>query len=153
MRWKCFSSAAASNSASSPNGRGASFCLSGGVPGAILERARLFCERAGIEPARVRVRRLSVSPSSYAASMRLSSLSSSHVSSFRFTLIPPNTDLSSRSTFSTACLSMARFSARSSRLALSGLRPKCSNNQQPTAQRPVKRGLTSVSHWTLAAGC
>jgi hypothetical protein len=65
--------------------------VSGGVPGAIFERARLFCERAGIEPARVRVCRLSALPSFYAASMSPSSFSSSHVSSFRFTLIPPKT--------------------------------------------------------------
>jgi len=88
--------------------------------------------------------------------MRLSSLSSSHVSSFRFTLIPPKTDLSRRSTFSTTCLSMARFSARSSRLALSGLRPKCPSNQQPTAQRTVKRanGVSPLDagYWLLVAG-
>ena len=99
--------------------------VSGGVLGAIFERARLFCERAGIEPARVRVCRLSALPSFYAASMSPSSFSSSHVSSFRFTLIPPKTDLSSLSTFMTTCRSIARFSARSSRLArdLSSRRP------------------------------
>ena len=46
---------ATANAASSPNGRGVSFGLSGGVSGAIFERARLLCERAGIEPVRVRV--------------------------------------------------------------------------------------------------
>ena len=47
-----------------------------------------FCERAGIEPARVRRRGLAVS-FRYAAIISLSSLSSSHTSSFLFTLMPP----------------------------------------------------------------
>ena len=102
MRWKCFSSQQPAFSAQYERSWRV-LPVSGGVPGAIFERARLFCGRAGIEPARVRVCRLSALPSFYAASMSPSSFSSSHVSSFRFTLIPPKTDLSSLSTFMTTC--------------------------------------------------
>lgn len=116
MRWKCSSSQQPAFSAQYERSWRV-LPVSGGVPGAIFERARLFCERAGIEPARVRVCRLSALPSFYAASISPSSFSSSYVSSFRFTLIPPKTDLSSLSTFMTTCRSIARFSARSSRLA------------------------------------
>ena len=102
MRWKCSSSQQPAFSAQYERSWRV-LSVSGGVPGAIFERARLFCGRAGIEPARVRVCRLSALPSFYAASMSPSSFSSSHVSSFRFTLIPPKTDLSSLSTFMTTC--------------------------------------------------
>ena len=64
------------------------FILTIPVPSAGIDRARLFCECAGIEPARVRWRGLAVSLR-YAAIISLSSLSSSHTSSFLFTLMPP----------------------------------------------------------------
>ena len=150
MRWKCSSSQQPAFSAQYERSWRV-LPVSGGVPGAIFERARLFFERAGVEPARVRVCRLSVLPYLYAASMSFSSLSSSHVSFFRFTLIPPKTDLSSLSTFMTTCRSLARFSARSSRLAwdLSSRRPAAEVFQQPAAsnQQPVRGG--SASHWAL----
>ena len=100
MRWKCSSSQQPAFSAQYERSWRV-LPVSGGVPVAVFERARLFCERAGIEPARVRVCRLSALPSFYAASMSPGGFSSSHVSSFRFTLIPPKTDLSSLSTFMT----------------------------------------------------
>ena len=150
MRWKCSSSQQPAFSAQYERSWRV-LPVSGGVPGAIFERARLFCERAGIEPARVRVCRLSALPSFYAASMSPGSFSSSHVSSFRFTLIPPKTDLSSLSTFMTTCRSIARFSARSSRLArdLSSRRPAVEVFQQPTtssaAANPSCRGASGAS--------
>ena len=68
--------------------------------------------------------------------MSFSSLSSSHVSSFRFTLIPPKSDLSSLSTFTTMCLSIARFSAISCVLARDLSSSKSMSSVQCIASTP-----------------
>ena len=134
MRWKCSSSQQPAFSAQYERSWRV-LPVSRGVPGAIFERARLFCGRAGIEPARVRVCRLSALPSFYAASMSPSSFSSSHVSSFR-----------------------ADFEAACGRSVPTTVSPDERSEELPKAmsirgaasnRQPVKCGFTSASHWTL----